>query len=476
MNRFLVGLLVIISTTLYSNAQQQDPSWSARRAIIDKKCVEGDSLCNVLHKLGTFEGHIRSFFMATTNHKDYPDYYALATGGGLGYYSPIIKNFQVGMSGFIIYNNASSHLGPQPPFSNRYEIGLFDVAHPDNHQDLDRLENLYARYYFSQEKHSYLQFGKFHLKTPLINLQDGRMRPNLQEGLWAEWSNWKKIKLKGGWLWRTSPRSTIQWFTIGESIGIYPNGRSVNGTKATYAGNVKTSGIAIGNIGINPVKGLDVQAWNYYVPQLFNTFLPKVEWKRKQGQIQWLAGVQYVWQQSLYNDTLSIQKQYISKNEQSHTFSTRLSRTDLSQGDEWSINYTRITNKGRFLFPREWGVESFYTFMYRERMEGSGDVHAVMIQNQRPLDTSKKLSLQSQAGIFWMPSVNNSSLNKYAMPSFYQANLRARYKFTGFFQGLQADVLYVYKGNLQKDLEESPVYYHNKVDIHHLSVVVDYYF
>jgi hypothetical protein len=108
------------------------------------------------------------------------------------------------------------------------------TTNPDNHEDLDRLEDLYLRYYFSEKNKSFIQVGKFHLKTPLINLQDGRMRPNLQEGIWAEWNESKKIKVKGGWLWRTSPRSTIHWYDIGKSL-VYPNGRAINGNKADYS-------------------------------------------------------------------------------------------------------------------------------------------------------------------------------------------------------------------------------------------------
>jgi hypothetical protein len=468
-------LLVFVTTMSWS--QHQDPSWSARRAIINQQCVENDSLCNVLHKLGTFEGHVRSFFMSTINHQDFPDYYAQGVGGGLAYFSPIIKNFQVGMSGFIIYNLASSHLGPQPPFANRYEIGLFDVEDPENHGDLDRLEDLYIRYYISQASHSHIQVGKFHLKTPLINLQDGRMRPNLQEGAWMELNQWKTIKLKGGLLWKTSPRGTTRWYTMGESIGVYPGGRAVNGERAEYAGFVHTRNVAIGNVEWIPIQGLNYQVWNYYAGDLFNMSLQKLEWKRKNEHHSVMAGVQYLWQKSLMDDdTLAVSRQYISQGEQSHSISARIGLTNTHSGEEWNLSYTRITSHGRFLFPREWGVESFYTFLARERSEGMGNVHAFALQNNRLLDKKKHLTLQTAAGVYLLPEITDARLSKYALPSYYQVNARARYKFSGFLQGLQADLLYVYKGNLVNGLEEIPLYFHNKVDMHHLSLVLDYYF
>ena len=474
MNRFLFLFFIVLFVS--AKAQHQDPSWSARRAIINEQCVENDSLCNVLHKLGTFEGHVRNFFMGTVNHNDFPDYYAWGIGGGLGYYSPIIKNFQVGMSGYIIYNLASSHLGPQPLFINRYEIALFDVTNPDNHEDLDRLEDLYIRYYFSVQNKSYAQLGKFHLKTPLINLQDGRMRPNLQEGAWFEFNEWKKVKFKAGLLWQTSPRGTIHWYDMGESIGVYPMGRAVNGLKADYSGNINTKHVLINQAGLQLAEGVQYDVWNYYADHLFNAALQKIEVKRKNTSTTWMAGAQYLWQKSLYNDTLAVEKQYIGEQEQSHSFSVRASVLNNRTSEEWNLNYTRITAHGRYLFPREWGVESFYTFMQRERMEGMGDVHAMMIQNNRTIDKQKHLSLQTSAGLFILPSVTDARLNKYVMPSFYQVNMRMRYKFGGFLQGLQTDFLYLYKGNMVNGLEEIPLYYHNKVDMHHFSLVLDYYF
>jgi hypothetical protein len=471
----LITTFVIVSIEL-AFTQHQDPSWSVRRATINQQCIEKDSLCNVLHKLGTFEGHLRTFFMATSNHNSYPNYYALGVGGGLGYYSPIIKNFQVGMSGFIIYNMTSSHLGPRDGFNNRYELGLFDVSNPDNHEDLDRLEDLYLRYYVNIEKKTYVQLGKFHLKTPLINLQDGRMRPNLQEGIWTEWNNWEKIKLKGGFLWKTSPRGTIYWYDIGKSIGVYPMGRATNGAKADYAGHVKTKGIAVTNLNLLPHKNIKSDMWNYYVPDLQNTLYTKTEWRKKNEQIQWMVGLQYLWQRSLFKDTLAVERQYVGRNEKAHAMSARIARAHVRTGSEWNISYTRITKHGRFLFPREWGIEPFYTFMQRERIEGSGGTHALLLLHQRYLDEAHRLSLLTGVGSFWMPDVNNAALNKYAMPDYFQTNLRIQYAFTGFLQGLQADVLYMYKGNMEKDLTKSVQFYHNKIKMHHLSVVLDYYF
>jgi len=53
--------------------------------------------------------------------------------------------------------------------------------------------------------------------------------------------------------------------------------------------------------------------------------------------------------------------------------------------------------------------------------------------------------------------------------------LKGRYKFTGFFQGLEAQALYVYKGDLESSSGDAK-YLHNKVKMHHAAFVLDYYF
>lgn len=435
-----------------------------------------DSLKRVLHEMGKFEGHFRTYFMNTINQGNSPDYYALAAGGGLAYYSPIIKRFQIGMSGFIIYNLSSSALGAHQGYSNRYELALFDSEDPANHEDLDRLENLYLRYYLNERGRSFVQFGKFHISTPLLNLQDTRMRPNIQEGLWGEFKDWEKLKFKGGWLWSTTPRSTVEWYRIGESVGIYGSGKAVNGHPAEYEGHVESKRLLIGNIEWQPDKDVNYQYWNYHVDNLFNTAVQKLEVKKHYHKKTWLVGLQHFWQVSLSNGDLPVEKQYIRSDEQSHVLSTRIAFADNAGKEGWSLNYTRITAHGRFLFPREWGTETFYTYNNRERNEGAGDVHAVMIEHSRHADNNRRVFLRGRAGVYKMPNAGKAALNKYSLPSYYHLTLQANYKFTGFLKGLEAQLLYTYKGNLDKDLELEPMVLHNKTQMHHFGLRMDYFF
>lgn len=197
---------------------------------------------------GNFYGHARYFFMHTNNSGNLTDYFANAFGMGIGYETGKYKNFQVGISGFFIYNLYSSDLAKIDTLSgqgSRYELGLFDVENPGNHSDLDRLEDLYIKYNFRK---SNLKFGKQHIRTPFINPQDGRMRPTLVDGLTLTFKELKNTEIELGYIYKISPRSTVKWFNIGESIGVYQAGVNTDGSKSAYAGNIHSKGIYYGGI------------------------------------------------------------------------------------------------------------------------------------------------------------------------------------------------------------------------------------
>ena len=470
--------VIFLSMTAYAGAfgQEPQPGKKFEDDILVASNGKADSLQHLLHHFGTFEGHIRTYFMSTVNLGSGTHYYALAAGGGLAYYSPVIRNFQVGLSGSMIYKLASSPLAPENGYPNRYELGLFDVTNPGNRDDLDRLEKLYLRYYLKGGKRSFAQLGRFSVRTPLVNLQDGRMRPNLQEGFWFEFNELARIHASGGWLWKTSPRGTVDWYDIGESVGVYPNGRAVNGEPASYFRHIKSKNILVANLEWRPLSNLDYQYWNYYVDHLFNVALQEIEASKKTPTATWSGGFQYLWERSLSDPSVPVENQYIGPDEQSHAFSGRFAVVRSKDASEWSVNYTRITSHGRFLFPREWGIEPLYTFNSRERNEGAGDVHAIMVDHQRNVDKAGRSSIRLVAGLYRMPPLNNPRLNKYAMPSYYQFGLHGHYRFKGFLYGLEARMIYTYKGNLDRQPEYRPLLAHNKTDMHHLSVIMDYFF
>ena len=78
-------------------------------------------------------------------------------------------------------------------------------------------------------------------------------------------------------------------------------------------------------------------------------------------------------------------------------------------------------------------------------------------------------------GYFSLPEVNDAYRNKYGMPSYWQFNADIRYLFSGFLKGLEAQLLYVYKGNAdKKELQKN--YIINKTNMSLYNLVVNYHF
>lgn len=421
---------------------------------------------------GHFHGHFRSYAMATDNAPNLSDYQAWAVGGGLHFNSAPWHGFSFGIGGVFNFNLASSDLGARDSATgaaNRYEIGLFDVEDPYNRDDLDRIEELWLRY---ARKKTRITVGQQSLQTPLINYQDGRMRPTAESGIWAESNDLKHTKIEGGWLWRISPRSTVRWYSVGESIGLYPKGLNPDGTSSGYPENLESKGIGLVGVTRQFGRNCKIQAWNQYVDHVFNTVFAQTDytWPLKNGH-RILAGLQLIHQDALADGgNENAAKTYFQKGGRSNAVSAQ---TGWQRGP-WQVlvAYTRVTDDGRFLSPREWGREPFYTFMPRERVEGSGDSHS-MTGRINWQSNDKKLRLEAAYGHFYLPDVKNYALNKYAFPSFRQFNLDVRYSFGGVLEGLRAQFLYVWKGRLG-DVYGQDRYVINKVEISLYNFILNY--
>lgn len=461
-------------TTLGVQAQHEPYIHYSER---ERDTTENTRTLQQFFRAGEFFAHARNFFMATDNAPGLTDYYANGFGMGIGYETGKFKNVQIGISGFFIYNVFSSDLGAkdaQTGLPNRYELGLFDVENPGNHHDLDRLEDLYIRYTFRQ---SFIKFGKQHIKTPFINPQDGRMRPTLAEGAVVEFNQIKKLKVDMGWLYGISPRSTVKWYGIGKSIGVYPGGVNPNGTKSGY--NNQVASHALFYIGLTQQMGkrFKIQLWNQYVDNVFNTTLLQVNhdfYLNKQKQTSLIWGMQTLYQRTLNNGgNADPGKTYMQRGNEAITYGARLG---MEQKEKWSVtlNYNHIGGHGRYLMPREWGRDPFFTFMPRERNEGISSSDAVNVVLSK---TFKRLRLKTDVayGHFYLPDVKNTAINKYGMPSYSQLNVDIRHAFTRFFKGLELQFLYVYKSPLGNTYADTK-YVFNKVNMSLYNLVLNYHF
>ena len=425
-------------------------------------------------KGGKVQGHFRYFFMNTVNEGSLTDYYANAAGGGLRFETAKFHNFQFGISGFYIFNIGSSDLTKADPISgqlNRYEIGLFDLEDPSNKGDIDRLEEFYLKYHFNR---SSVIFGRQLLNTPFVNLQDGRMRPTGTDGLWAEFNEIKGFKIEGGWLYAISPRSTTKWYTIGETIGVYSAGINPDGTPSKYPNNIKSNGLALVGIKTNLTKSLKLQLWDMFTENVFNTAMLQSDlvlpFKNKTSLI---AAAQLIKQDAInYGGNQDQSASYFLKDAKSLSFGAKLAFKNSTW--ETSLNYNRITAEGRYLVPREWGRDPFFTFLPRERNEGFGDMHAIMAKVDHKFPKSG-LKSSIAAGYYKLPDVKNYAMNKYGLPSYAQINTDFRYTFTKALKGLEAQLLLVAKINSGETYGNSKMVI-NKVNMFQTNFVLNFHF
>ena len=467
--------ILIISLVISLSGFTQHQEINEKPGLWKEKENEADStsILSAFRK-GTFSGHFRYYFMATDNKEGLTDYYANAVGGGIKFETGKFKNFQVGVSGFFVYNIGSSDLSipdSKTKQMNRYETGLFDIEDPSNKKDIDRLEELYIKYHF---KSNHITLGKQLINTPFINLQDGRMRPTEVEGIWTEINSIKKIKLQLGYLYGISPRSTVKWFKVAESIGVYPVGVNDEGIKSAYAGNLESKGIFLAGITTQLNENLKLQFWNQYTENIFNSAMLQADYEYPLTQNSKLfAAAQFVRQDAVDdggNEDPS--KTYFEKGARAITFGTRLGW----KNDKWetSLNYNRITADGRYLMPREWGRDPFFTFLPRERNEGLGDAHAVVGKVNYKIPKAR-VTTSIAFGHYELPDVTDFKLNKYGIPSYNQLNIDARYKFGGILKGLETQLLFVYKGKTGNSYENDK-YVINKVDMSLWNIVFNYQF
>lgn len=473
-NACLLLTFALVLSRLVAHAQHEDLTgapvlWKGAH----NQAQDTSSLLNAFKK-GQVHGHFRYFFMATDNQAGLSDYYANAIGGGIKYETAPFKGFQLGVSGFFVFNIGSSDLSKPDPKTgqmNRYELALFDVEDPHNKHDIDRLEELYLRYNW---KESHITFGKQLINTPFINLQDSRMRPTEVGGVYAEIRDIKNTKLEGGYLYEVSPRSTVKWYKVEQSIGVYSQGVNPDGSKAAYHDHLKSRGIAMVGITRQLSKSVSLKAWDLLVENILNSVLLQADaiYPLKAGN-KLTAGFQYIRQDAVNsggNDDPGFA--YVPRGSHSQTFGASLGW----ENDHWqvSLGYNRITANGRYLMPREWGRDPFYTYLSRERNEGLADVHALALQAGHSFRKAN-IKVHGAVGYYDLPEVTDYAKNKYGVPSYTHFVMDVQHEFSGLLKGLDVKLLCVYKGKTG-DTYHNDAYVINKVNTDLWSIIVNYHF
>lgn len=418
---------------------------------------------------GELSGQWRTYYLSTYNKEDLKDYNAIATGGKLKYTYKVNKNFTLGAAVYTTYNfNIQDLTAPDSSTGkiSRYEAGLFGL------NDLNqRLLGIPGELFVSYKVNSHdFTLGRMKLVTPFFNPQDGRMIPTLAQGFWYKFSG-KNINSQLGILNEIGPRSTTKFFTIGNSIGHYPQGRQENGKPSQYYANTDSEFLGIFNFSTNKEKTVSFQLWNFYAENLFNTLYIRPELKLpKNGPI---LAFEWLRQDRVGHGGNSIDSLRYFTSMKSNIVGVQLSQK--IKAVKLSLGYDYILPGGRFLFPREWGREFLFSFQKRERSEGSSDNHALVLYFEKPFSfENHQLKSILSIGKHWKASVLDPKNNKYAIPDYTHIN--ADFWWTHKrLKGFAPELLLTYKMSNGK-FPENPNFIHNKVDMFQINLIVNYNF
>lgn len=401
-----------------------------------------------------------------------------------------------GYSHILNLNSSDLSLG------NRYEIGLFDIQNPS----LKSFGNLNRLHFFYSHKNFEIAVGRIIPMNPFLNAQDGRLRPTYIQGVQSAYvGNSKNAKLKYtvefNFATDILARSTAQWKSLNSSIGIYPQGVSVSGKPAQY-NQINTT---FGNVVLYPAIKLNYQyskdkksaksiGLNHHVLYMNRLMLTNMVTLIHDYSIneKFNVGISAMWihQKFLVDSTgLSAEKRYAETNEISNVYSGQFSLNYkiLKMQQSLTLAVTHISKDGRYLMPREWGRDPFFTFMPRERNEGLGNVQAYTINYQLnrnlivPNAFLKSITLDMGYGNYKLPDVKNYTLNKYGMPSYEQVNVALNFIFgfktsvKGFKKNLfNLKFWYIQKINSGNTYDLNK-YITNKVDMSQVNIVLNYF-
>ena len=423
---------------------------------------------------GSVSGNLRYLAMATAQHRQQMNAHAQAVAIALKYKTPILFGFDAGIGGAWIQSLLTSDLAFRDPLTgarNRYEIGLFDQAHYIYKSRLFRPEHLYLRY---TSRAFSATAGRYAANLPFINEQDGRMRPTLVQGLSSQWRIHPKWKADAGWLQSILPRGGMQWLETPASVGVYAAGKSVDGQPAGYTGNFHSDGIVYGQLAWQPFTFGHFEI----LSQTFTGVMHHASFHGQYGNVQSDSGrfqfsMRLIRQDAMHQGQASdAVSGFINRGQMALIGSGRIA-------GRWKqhilmLNYTRITGHGKFLMPREWGREPFYTFIPRERLEGAGDVHAVSLGYENSPKSELWFFSFAVSGVN-MPSVYNTRLNTYALGNYVHMKWEG-----GFYPDKQVHTqeirfMVIHKRPLGHQALQ-PQHILNKVKLWHFTLTLNYYF
>jgi hypothetical protein len=414
--------------------------------------------------------HFRTFWMNT----DYPgqDFkadYALGMSMNLGAILSYREKWKLHLGYRTFANVASSELWEADPVSgqpNRYETGLFDLL--DNRDRFfGKMETFSLEY--STPKLG-IKAGRMGINSDWINAQDGRLSPTAVEGIHAWFAPDKKWKISAWAIGQMSIRGSSEWFSVGETVGIYPTGRAVSGKPAQYFHNTSSNWLGIWEIDRKIGVDSKIHFSNTIAQNISSTYWLAWEKNRKVESGTWIWGFQTGYQHGVGDGgNANPELRYKMPEDKNYSISGRIGW----KNSRWTthLNYTHVGGQGRWLSPREWGKDAWFTFIPRERTEGYQQVDAWVGYGEYRLEKIQT-SIYAHLGFYRLPDLSDAPGNKYNFPSFGQLNLGIKYQ-PKSIRNLDIHLILMSKEPFgEKNLTPNQIY--NKVDLFHFNGIVNW--
>lgn len=425
-------------------------------------------------KDGNLSGNQRTFLMATDNQDNLMDWYGLSTGGNVNYSTTKYNGFSLSLGYYgltNVFGNSNlkdSITGKQ----SRYVLGNYDFADINN-RTYGYVGEAVLKY---KSEQFHLNIGRFKYKSPLLNPQDGSMLPTLVQGLNISYNVNSSITTEFSWFESILARSSSRFLSIEESFGVYPQGLSVGQGPSKYKGNLNSNGIFVSSIKYKS-KTLNFRLYNYTIENVLNSMYVDVSKQALVFGLKSKFSFQYIRQDNLNRNTnLSVSEMYMSE-EMAQVFGAKYQIAPRNKMLV-SLNANYITDQGRFLFPREWGIEPLYTFQKRERLEGMSNTFSWMIdfKNTLLIKETRKINYSLSYGHYYRPDIQNHSQNKYLMPANSQLTFDVLYLPQSIKKGFVLEWITAFKSPLSNDEILNMKAVLNKVNMISHNLILNYYF
>ncbi|MDF2157343.1 hypothetical protein [Algoriphagus sp. CAU 1675] len=414
--------------------------------------------------------NFRTFWMSTSYAEDFKDDYSLGASINLGASFQYKQNWSFEFGYRYISNVWSSDIWGIDPLSgrnNRYERGLYDLLNPKD-RFFGKLETLHLDYKSGKLE---LSVGRMPINSDWINGQDGRLAPTAVEGLKAKIqadSNWK---ITGWYIDRLNVRGTSEWLNPGETIGIFPVARDPEGRPSGYYGNTRSERLTVLEVDRKLNKG-NLHFSHTLAHNIFNTYWLRwdANWPGSDPQSAWITGLIAGYQHGIGNGGNSNPElRYKDPNDQNWSFSARFGYK--KSGWLAHLNFTKAGGKGRWLNPREWGKDAWYTFVPRERNEGYENFEALVAYAEYTFPEIN-LTVYNHWGFHWLPFVGDVAGNKYAFPSYKQVNVGVKYQ-PKKYKNLDFHFLVMNKEALRNEAL-TPAQRYNKIEMIHVNGIINW--